>query len=50
MPVQKTNGGYRFGQSGKVYPTREQAERQARAIYASGYREKTQTGKKKPEK
>ena len=40
MPVRKTSGGYQWGRSGKVYPTREQAEQQARAIYASGYREK----------
>lgn len=40
MPVHKTNGGYKFGESGKTYPTRELAEQQARAIYASGYREK----------
>ena len=47
MPVHKVPGGYRWGQSGKVYPTRAQAERQARAIYASGYREKSaQTPKK----
>jgi len=48
MPIQKVPGGYRWGQSGKIYPTRAQAERQARAIYASGYREKsTSTTKKK---
>ena len=40
MPVRKVAGGYQWGQSGKVYPTREQAERQGRAIEASGYREK----------
>jgi len=40
MPVHKTNSGYKFGESGKTYPTRAQAEQQARAIYASGYREK----------
>lgn len=40
MPVHKTNDGYKFGKSGKTYPTRAQAEQQARAIYASGYREK----------
>ena len=40
MPVHQTKGGYKFGQTGKVYPTRAQAEQQARAIYASGYREK----------
>lgn len=47
MPVMKVPGGYRFGQTGKVYPTKEQAEAQARAIYASGYREKPATTKKK---
>lgn len=44
MPVQviMRNGKkyYRYGDSGKEYPTREQAEKQAKAIYASGYREK----------
>lgn len=39
MPVHKTNGGYKFGESGKTYPTRQQAERQGQAIYASGYKE-----------
>jgi hypothetical protein len=47
MPVQKVQGGYRWGQSGKVYPTKEQAERQGRAIYASGYKEKPAQTKKK---
>jgi hypothetical protein len=37
MPVRKVMGGYRWGNSGKVYPTRPQAQRQGRAIYASGY-------------
>lgn len=40
MPVKKVSGGYQFGTSGKVYPTQKQAEKQAKAIYASGYREK----------
>lgn len=40
MPVRKVQGGYQFGTSGKVYPTQKQAEKQAKAIYASGYREK----------
>lgn len=40
MPVHKTKGGYQFGKSGKVYKTKEQSEKQARAIYASGYKEK----------
>lgn len=47
MPVQKVPGGYQWGQSGKVYPTKAQAEAQGRAIYASGYREKPAQSKKK---
>ena len=38
MPVREVNGGYQWGTSGKVYPTRGQAERQGRAAYARGYR------------
>ena len=45
MPVQKVKGGWRFGQTGKIYPTKAQAEAQARAIYASGYKEKPQRSK-----
>jgi hypothetical protein len=37
MPVRKVASGYKWGKSGKVYPTEAQAERQGRAIYASGY-------------
>lgn len=40
MPVMKVKGGYRWGASGKVYKTKKDAERQGRAIFASGYREK----------
>ena len=40
MPVHKTKGGYKWGSSGKTYPTKSQAQRQARAIYASGYKKK----------
>lgn len=41
MPIHKTkSGGWKWGNSGKVYKTRAGAERQARAIYASGWREK----------
>lgn len=47
MPVQKVPGGYRWGQSGKIYPTKEQAEAQGRAIHASGYSEKPTQSKKK---
>jgi hypothetical protein len=45
MPVRKVKGGYKWGDSGKVYPTRAAAERQGRAIYASGYKKKPK-GKK----
>jgi len=38
MPITKTNGGYKWGKSGKTYPTRAGAARQARAAYASGYK------------
>lgn len=40
MPVHKTKGGYKWGRSGKTYATKSQAQRQARAIYASGYKAK----------
>ena len=46
MPVRKVKGGYRWGKSGKVYKTKKAAERQARAIYASGYKEKKRGRKK----
>lgn len=47
MPVIKVKKGYKWGKSGKVYPTRKQAEKQGRAIYASGYKKK---GKKRGKK
>ena len=37
MPVEKVADGYRWGKTGKVYKTRAAAERQGRAIKASGY-------------
>ena len=40
MPVTKVTGGYRFGKTGKVYKTKAEAEKQAKAIYASGYKKK----------
>ena len=46
MPVRKVKGGYRFGKSGKIHKTKKAADRQARAIYASGYGKK----KKRPKK
>lgn len=40
MPVKRVSGGYRWGKTGKVYKSKAKAERQGRAIYASGWREK----------
>lgn len=43
MPVRKVKGGYKFGKSGKLYKGKNaesKAKRQARAIYASGYKGK----------
>lgn len=39
MPVRKVKGGYKWGKKGKTYPTKKQALKQAKAIYASGWRE-----------
>lgn len=35
MPIIKTKGGYKYGPTGKVYPTKAQAARQGRAIEAN---------------
>lgn len=40
MPTRKVKGGYKWGRKGKTYKKKKQALRQARAIYASGWREK----------
>lgn len=51
MPVQMIKRGgetyYRYGESGKEYRTREQAERQGAAIRSSGYNESNTSRKKK---
>ena len=46
MPIQKVKGGYKFGKSGSVFPTKKQALAQAKAIFASGYKPK-ETSKSK---
>ena len=43
VPVRKVKGGYRWGKSGKIYKSKKAAQRQGKAIYASGYK----SGKKK---
>lgn len=40
MPVKKVSGGYKWGSRGKVYPTKAQAEKQAKAAYSAGYKKK----------
>ena len=50
MPVKKVKGGYRWGKSGKIYKTKKAAERQGRAIYASGYKNATLKKRKKSTK
>ena len=44
MPVHKTkSGGYKYGKSGKAYHgkgAKQKAQKQAMAIYASGYKGK----------
>lgn len=40
MPIKKVKGGYKWGKSGKTYKTKAKAKRQAKAIYASGYKKK----------
>lgn len=42
MPVHKVKGGYKFGKSGKTYRgkgAKKKAQKQARAIYVSEYRD-----------
>lgn len=39
MPTHKVKGGYQWGKHGKVYTTKKQADKQGKAIYASGWKE-----------
>ena len=51
MPIQtitiKGQKMYRWGDTGKLYPNRADAEKQAAAAYASGYKEKKDMKDKK---
>lgn len=43
MPIRKIHGGYKWGSSGKLYRgkgAKLKAIKQAKAIYASGYKKK----------
>lgn len=35
MPTRKVKGGYKWGSTGKVYPTKQQADKQGAAIHAN---------------
>lgn len=35
MPVRKVAGGWRWGNTGKIYPTKAQAQKQGNAIRAA---------------
>lgn len=39
MPIRKVKVGYKWGKSGKTYPTKKKALKQTRAIYANRWRE-----------
>lgn len=43
MPIRKTAKGYKWGSRGKVYSAKAQAQKQAKAAYASGYKPKKGT-------
>lgn len=47
MPVRRVAGGYKWGSSGKVFPTRAQAAAQGRAAYAAGYKGNDNKGTRK---
>lgn len=40
MPVKKVKGGFKFGNTGKVFPTKKQAVEQGQAIKASQAKKK----------
>lgn len=52
MPIKKVKTksggtGYKWGNHGKVYPTKKKAVEQAQAAYASGYEDDKKTKRKK---
>lgn len=40
MPIHKVDGGYQWGNHGKVYADKAGAVKQAQAAHANGYKEK----------
>ncbi len=47
MPVNKTKGGYKYGSKGKTYKSKSKAEKQGRAMRASGYKSSSSSKRKK---
>lgn len=45
MPTQKVPGGYKWGNKGKVYPTKAEADKQGAAIKISQMKEAKKRGK-----
>lgn len=41
MPIQKIGSKWRYGKTGKLYPTKAQALKQMKAILRNGYIRKT---------
>lgn len=44
MPIKKVKGGYKWGEHGKVYPSRSGAEKQMKAAFANGWQGKAKGG------
>ena len=40
MPTRKVKGGWRYGKTGKIYPTKAEADKQGAAIRASQHNKK----------
>ena len=40
MPVKKVKGGYKYGETGKIYPKKKDAIKQERAIHMSKSRQR----------
>lgn len=45
MPIKKTKKGFKFGEHGTVYKSREGALSQMKAMFANGYQAKGKGGK-----
>ena len=50
MPCHPVKGGWKFGSQPHVFPTKAECEVQAKAIYASGFKESSKKARQKNEK